>query len=68
MEQHIDTSAGPVVFIDKRELHYSTYCQPRDIVIVRGPDTPYIKEEIAIDIRLGQGHTEVGVAKNLKFA
>lgn len=67
MQQHIETQEGPVVFIDRKAMVYSGYCQPRDIIIVSGPDSDRVKAEIAVDIRLGQGHPEVGVAKNLKF-
>jgi hypothetical protein len=68
MNQSIETSFGEVIFRDTKEMVYSSYCQPRDIIIVSGPDTQDVKEEIAIDVRLGQGHPQVGVAQNLKFA
>lgn len=68
MQQHIETSQGPVVFMDKNGMVYSSWCQPRDIVVIAGPDNNDVKEEIAVSVRLGQGHPEVGVAKNLKFA
>jgi hypothetical protein len=68
MQQTYQTDAGPVIFVDTNEMVYSSYCQPRDIVIVRGPDGNRVKAEIAVDIRRSQGHPEIGIAKNLKFA
>ena len=56
---------GEIAFTDRREQHHGTRCQPRDIDIVSGPISAAVREEIAIDVRLGQGLPQVGVAKGL---
>ena len=56
---------GSIVFRDRRQQVCSALCQPRDIEIVNGPDDPRLLEEIAVDIRLGQGRHPIGVARQL---
>lgn len=66
--QHFQSDRfGSVVFEDRKHAHTSAPCHPRDIEIIEGPDSPRLKEEIAIDIRIGQGENPIGVAKNLKY-
>lgn len=63
-------------YVDKNSATLSAKCQPRDIHIVqvtreskvlklRTRDINSLKEKIAIDVRLGQGLSPIGVAKNL---
>ena len=63
--QTINLNGSLIQFIDKKKRHCSSKCQPRDIKIISGPDTPKVREAIAIDIRLGQGIAPIGVAKGL---
>lgn len=64
--QHITLNSGEAVsFYDLRETHISARCQPRDLVILEGPDTPRVREEIAVDIRIGQGIAPIGAARGL---
>jgi pyridoxal biosynthesis lyase PdxS len=71
---------GDVVadFTDKRQNTISAKAHPRDIVIkevrkdgkvlrLRDRDIVKLKEAIAVDMRLGQGYPEVGVAKGLLY-
>lgn len=55
---------GKVTFLDKGQNTPSVKCQPRDIQIISGDDS--CREEIAIDIRLGQGYSAIGIARGLK--
>lgn len=65
--QHFTTSCGTeVAFIDMKESQHSAKCQPRDIRVIDGEDSPKVREEIAIDVRIGQGCNPVGVAKGLR--
>lgn len=66
MIQHFTSERfGAVVFIDRRETIQSAKAHPRDIQIVKGEDCPALREEIAVDIRIGQGVAQVGAARNL---
>ena len=56
-----------VLFLDFEQDAHSVLCQPRDIHILEGPNTKGMKEEIAVDIREGQGCPESLLRKNLKF-
>ena len=57
---------GSVTFTDKRSKVYSAKCQPKDIEVVSGDNCEALREEIAIDIRLGQGNEQVGIARGLR--
>lgn len=63
---------GPVQFIDQRATIQSAPAQPRDIAIITPglTDTQIhdAREEIAVDIRIGQGANPIGVRRGLKFA
>lgn len=56
---------GVVTFRDHRQARAKQPCQPRDIEIVQGSNSPAMREEIAIDIRIGQGRNAIGAARNL---
>lgn len=61
-----DEKHGRVVFQDLRPNLHSAKCQPRDIVILEGPQgDKKLVERIVVDVRLGQGHNPVGVAKGM---
>lgn len=61
---------GQVTFIDRRELHYSRICEPRDIEL-RGKfsarERTKIREAITLDIREAQGVPTIGRAKAMKW-
>lgn len=60
---------GNAVFIDRLEQGAHTRpAHPRDIEVLVGDQDPRLLEEIAIDIRRGQGMPEIGIAKNLQHA
>ena len=65
-QQFYSERYGKIVFVDTKEMVRSVRCQPRDIQIISGEDCRAVKEEIAIDIRLGCGESSIGVARNLK--
>lgn len=67
-----------VEFTDKKPNHHSAKCQPRDIDIVsvhkagkllrlRERDVTKLEEAIAIDVRHGQGFSDIGIAKGLLY-
>jgi len=67
MIQHFNSDRyGKTTFQDKRETFCSVKCQPRDIQIITGEDCRALKEEIVIDIRLGQDCSVVGIARGMK--
>ena len=67
MEQTFSSERfGVITFIDKRQTYVSAKCQPRDLVITQGEDSPKVKEEIALDIRIGQGIDPIGAARGMK--
>lgn len=45
-----------VAFYDFAEEQHATPCQPRDIQIISGENTPILRRAIACDIRLNMGH------------
>lgn len=67
--QHYVTDDGTeVVFQDWGQNRHASKCQPRDIVVLGDVDNAqrkHLQEAICIDIRLGQGYPEVGVAKGM---
>ena len=66
MIQHFKSDKfGQVTFTDKR-AQVSIICQPRDIKIVSGDNCEALREEIALDIRLGQGQDSIGIARDLR--
>lgn len=76
--QHYEHGKVVADFTDRKQNAHATKAHPRDIRIVevrqegkalrlRQRDLDTLKEAIAIDIRLGQGFPEVGVAKGLLF-
>jgi len=69
VEQHYDYNGIDVTYLDFSEQVHSIPCQPRDIHILFPMELNVnsVKEEIAVDIRTGQGYGWLGVRKNLKF-
>lgn len=65
-QNYLSERFGAVVFEDKNEMVRSSRCHPRDIVVIVGEDCRALREEIAIDIRIGSGESSIGVARNLK--
>jgi len=57
-------------FIDHRSNIHSAKAEPRDIQILDKvpPEVErFLREEIAVDIRLNEGCPEIGCRKNLKW-
>ena len=70
-----DPDLGSVAFMDMGQHEPSAPAQPRDIVVVGVGGTDFIppsqilaqlREDIAVDIRAGQGIDLIGIRKNLK--
>ena len=69
MIQHFTSERfGKATFLDRREAVCSVKCQPRDIQIVSGEDCNALREEIAIDVCIGQGYRAIGLARGMKHA
>ena len=64
--QLYDHNGELIKFTDAKANYHSAKCQPRDIEIITA-GAPDVREDIAIDIRLGQGFPVVGVAKGLLY-
>jgi hypothetical protein len=65
IQQFTNSRGEALAFTDTREAHIATKCQPRDIRITQGEDSRRNREEIAIDIRIGQGLPAIGAARGL---
>ena len=65
--QHFHDGDRVIPFYDKQDTILSKWSQPRDIVLVDQEDDPNLRGRIAVDIRIGQGHPEIGAAKNLLY-
>jgi len=49
--------AKHILFQDKGQNWEGCKCHPREIVIIKGEDTPEMKQKICLSIRLGQGYS-----------
>lgn len=65
--QHITIDGKTVSFIDACEGLRSAKCQPRDIKVVAGPKSKDVIEEIVADTRRGQGFSDVGLLRDMKW-
>lgn len=68
-----DADYGEVIFIDHKQSHHSSMCQPRDIEIVTPvaldpKDRDHLREEIAVCVRRNQGDDRIDIRRNLKWS
>jgi len=68
LQVYVDEEGEDHPFWDMGEEFPSNPAQPRDIVLISGEKNDKLKADIAIDIRQGQGISEIGIANGLLYA